>query len=87
MSWSEPVVGPVATGRCTGVCDDDIAACFCNGTFANPELPRTGTPLRHDMHSQPIGCLAVCSLGHWEPCQEHCTGSPENSLYRYHTAK
>ncbi len=48
-SWSEPVVGPKATGKCTGVCDDDIAACFCNGTFANPELPRTGPPTRYDL--------------------------------------
>ena len=45
-SWSEQVNWPKATGKCTGVCDDDIAACFCNGTYANPLLPRTGLPTR-----------------------------------------
>ncbi|CAK0774152.1 hypothetical protein CVIRNUC_004140 [Coccomyxa viridis] len=47
VSWSEAVLGPRATGVCTGVCDDDIAACFCNGSHANPELPRTGKPARY----------------------------------------
>ena len=45
-SWSEQINWPKATGKCTGVCDDDVAACFCNGTFANPGLPRTGPPSR-----------------------------------------
>ena len=45
-AWSEPVLGPRATGVCTGVCDDDIAACFCNGTYAQSGLPRTEPPPR-----------------------------------------
>jgi hypothetical protein len=51
-------------GRCAGICDDDIAACFCDPKLGNPKYGRIPAP-----PGSPPGTLPVQEGRQlFEPC-------------------
>jgi hypothetical protein len=84
-------LGPAASGppRCAGICDDDIAACYCDPKLGNPKYGRIPAPPGSPPGTPPVQegrplfdpCNRLADDGHGHKLEWHGRAVPFDSVY------